>query len=322
MKTKNIIALAILLAVVFSSCQTNNPENNLDQNIKTNIPGLVIKEHVSIMDWLANKDEATIYYSFVDYPSGMCTKGIYNQFQEAKTIMFNERLGIRMHDSCAIDNSQGKTICHVMRKCEVVDKEREESLDPQIFRMPKGTKQNEYFSFDFTISEVSPIYIQNPKPTPCNPIPMCYYHQMDIMWNPDSNNPTRMMIVTEWNGLNMDGASADTTIIHHLETKDDGIVTLDDDIFNGMPDGALVNIWLVRENIVMIHLEGEEKTWEEIIKRIEYKPEDLYTFTHNNPEYTYSYPVYYEFGAIAHLPIFLIKETREPVPDRVEPVYD
>ena len=320
MKTKNI--LAILLAIVFVSCQTNNPVNTQTQENKTNVSGLVVKEHVPVREWLSNKEESVIYYSFVDYPSGMCTKGVYNQFPEANTIMLNNRIGIRLQDSCVVDNSQRENICHIARKWQVIDKEQEDTSYTQNQKMPERVQRSPVFSFDFTTSAVEPINILRPLPTDCNPIPMCYYHAMDIEWNPDPHNPTQIMIITEWNGLNMNGISIDTTIINHRETDDDGIVTLDDHIFDGMPDGALVNIWLVRGNIVIIYHEGHPITPGDLLGEIEHDPTELTTLLHENPEVSYQlHSVHLMFGAIAHLPIFLIRKPNEPIKDRITPIY-
>lgn len=319
MKTKNIFA--ILLIVLLVSCQTNYPEDKQLQESKTNFPGLKIKEHVPIMEWLESKEETVIHYSFVDYPSGICSKGVYYPTRDANTIMLNDRLGIRIQDTCVIDDSQGKNICHVTRKYEVIDKEEDTSLN-QKSMMPARIQRSDDFSFDFTTTAVDPITILSPQPTDCNPIPMCYYHLMDIKWTPDSHHPTQMMIITEWNGLNMDGTSVNTTVVHHMETDDDGVVTLNDNIFNGMPDGALVNIWLVRENIVTIYSSGNQITPGNLMDHIEHHPEELTVLIHDHPELLYQlYSTEYVFGAIAHLPIFLIRESSEPIEERKDPIY-
>lgn len=319
MKTKNIFA--ILLVVLLVSCQTNDPDNKQLQESKTNIPGLKIKEHVPIQEWLEKKDQSVIHYSFVDYPSGKCTRGVYNSTQGANTIMLNDRFGIRVQDTCVVDYSSGKNTCHVARKYKVIDKEEDTSSD-QKSMMPARIRADETFSFNFSTSGVDSITILSPLPTECNPIPMCYYHSMDIRWNPDSHNPTQVMIIAEWNGLKMDGTSTNTTVIHYMETDDDGISTLDDNIFNGMPDGALVNIWLVRENIVTIYEDWTQITPGTILEEIENHPETFTQLIHDNPTATYQfYTTLYVFGAIAHLPIFLIRNSNEPIDERKDPTY-
>lgn len=318
MKTKNIFAILLIFLLV--SCQTNYPEDKQLQESKTNFPGLKIKEHVPIKEWLESKDETVIHYSFVDYPSGICTKGVYYPTQGANTIMLNDRLGIRIQDTCVIDNSVGTYNCHVTRKYEVIDKE--DTLLNQKSKMPARIQRSGVFSFDFTTVGVDSITILSPLPTDCNPIPMCYYHLMDLMWTPDSHNPTQMMIIAEWNGLNMDGTSVNTTVIHHMETDDDGIVTLDDNLFNGMPDGALVNIWLVRENIVTVYHDWTPITPGTILEEIENNPETLTQLIHDDPTLLHQfYTTEYMFGAIAHLPIFLIRNSKEPIDERKDPTY-
>ena len=89
-----------------------------------------------------------------------------------------------------------------------------------------------------------------------------------------------------------------------------------------MPDGALVNIWLVRENIITIYYENTITTWGELAEMGERDPTLLYTLIHDHPEYTYEYHhVYAVYGAVAHLPIFLIRKTINQIKDRPHLIY-
>jgi hypothetical protein len=107
-----------------------------------------------------------------------------------------------------------------------------------------------------------------------------------------------------------------------METDDDGIVTLDDNLFNGMPDGALVNIWLVRENIVTVYHDWTPITPGTILEEIENNPETFYQLIHDDPTLLHQfYTTEYMFGAIAHLPIFLIRNSKEPIDERKDPTY-
>lgn len=318
MKTK--ILLAMFLAAMFISCNTNDP-NNLSSNEKIiDASGIKMVENTPVMDWLKDDGESIIHLSFVDYPSGECSYSTFGRNMDAVTIMLNDSIGITIQDSCILDNSDNNKIAYRMtRRCQVIEKDGQDAhirplLSPSPHRAP--------FTFDFAHSAVDPITILAPLPTDCNPIPMCYYHSMDVRWNADTHNPTKMMIIAEWNGLNMDGSSVDTTIIHHMETNDNGCVTLQDGIFNDMPDGALVNIWLVRENIITIYYENTITTWGELAEMGERDPTLLYTLIHDHPEYTYEYHhVYAVYGAVAHLPIFLIRKTIDQIKDRPHPIY-
>lgn len=82
---------------------------------------------------------------------------------------------------------------------------------------------------------------------------MCYYDEMEIAWNPDINNSNGVMIIAEWNGVTMNGTSSETETIIGIDfVEDNGVTTLDNAIFEGMPDEALVNLWLIRANVVTV----------------------------------------------------------------------
>lgn len=318
MKTR--ILLVMLLAILFISCNTNDPNGLSSKEKIIDVSGVKMIENTPILDWIKNDCGSIIHFSFVDYPTGTCSQITFERNMDANTIMLNDNIGIRIQDSCAFDDSNNKGIFYMTRRCEVIDRSKEGTSNNPL--QIRSQTRNEPFSFQFTSSVVDPITITAPLPTDCTPIPMCYYHSMDIRWNADTYNPTEMMIVTEWNGLNMDGSSMDTTIIHHMETADDGVVTLDDNIFNGMPDGALVNIWLIRENIVTIVYDNTNTTWEGSLENVEHDPTLLTQLLIDHPEYTYEYHhVYGVYGAIAHLPIFLIRDTKEEIEERKHAIY-
>ena len=310
----------MFLATMFISCKTNDPNDFSSKDKIIDESGVMMRENTPIFDWIKDDGASIIHFSFVDYPSGECSYSTLNRNMNPITIMLNDNVGITIHDSCILGNPDDNKIAfHMTRRCQVIEKDDQDAhirplLSPSPHRAP--------FTFNFAHSAVDPITILAPLPTDCNPIPMCYYHSMDIRWNADTHNPTEMMIITEWNGLNMDGSSVDTTIIHHMETRDDGCVTLDDNIFNGMPDGALVNIWLIRENIITIVYENTITTWEGLGEMAEHDPTMLTTLIHDHPEYTYEYHhVYAVYGAIAHLPIFLIRKTKDEIKERPHPIY-
>lgn len=76
---------------------------------------------------------------------------------------------------------------------------------------------------------------------------------MEIAWNPDINNSNGVMIIAEWNGVTMNGTSSETETIIGIDfVEDNGVTTLDNAIFEGMPDEALVNLWLIRANVVTV----------------------------------------------------------------------
>ena len=319
MKTK--IAIMMLATAFITACQTNNEPNNISRNKAIEkSSSLNIRESGSVIDLLKVKDDAFAHYSFVDYPSGVCMRTHQTQVGESNTIMLSDKMGIRIQDSCCFEDKQGESVCHIARNYRLIGFDPEESSENQNQERSQLPLEGSY-TYSFSSSDVDPIYILSPAPTACNPIPMCYYHLMDIMWN--TSSPSRavdkIMILTEWNGLHMDGTSIDTTIIHHVEVDNTGITTLYDDMFDGMPDEGLVNIWLIREKIKTIYYSHNPLTWHEALTLLEHDP---YKFAHllqDNPEilhYAQSTDIIY--GASTHLPIYLIRNTIDSIYERID----
>lgn len=314
MKARSLlIALPVIL---LSACHLNNDPNKVAvQGDSKSVSGLKVKK-ISLSELERKEGEIFAQFSFVDYPSGECRHIRYEHNTDANTIMLSKNMGIRLQDSCYIETKSGENVFHMTRRYRFVNKNLEENLNGTISEEPQLLSEDT-FSYTITSRNVDSIYILQPAPTACNPIPLCYYHLMDIMWNPDLNNHLKVMIVTEWNGLRMDGSSVDTTIIHHMEVDDTGIATLNDNMFAGMPDEAFVNIWLTRESIETIYYDENPVTWQQAIEIVESNPQELYVLIHDNPEYLHIlHSTYVVYGAIAHLPIYLIRNTKEEVPER------
>ena len=114
---------------------------------------------------------------------------------------------------------------------------------------------------------------------------MCYYDNMEIEWNPDYNNTNGVLIITEWNGVTLTGASVGSGTTIGIDFVDDtGVTTLNNDLFNGMPDEAFVNLWLLRANIVDVSHVGDG-TLENLMAMANEDPSMMETFLEENPEF-------------------------------------
>lgn len=314
MKTR--ILLIALPVILLSACHLNDESAEVAvQGDSTHVSGLKVKK-TSLSEFGKHEGEIFAHFSFTDYPTGECRHIRYEHNTDANTIMLSENMGIRLQDSCYVENKSGENVLHMTRKYRFVNKNLEGRLNDAESENPQQFSEG-IFSYTITSPVMDSIYIIQPAPTICNPIPLCYYHLMDIMWNPDLNNQLKVMIVTEWNGLCLDGSSMDTTIIHHVEVDDTGVATLNDNMFSGMPDEAFVNIWLTRESIETIYYDDNPVTWQQAIEIVEHNPQELQVLIHDNPEYLHIlHSTYIVYGAIAHLPIYLIRKTMDEVPER------
>lgn len=315
---KKKILFAVALAFLMLACQTNDPQNEQrNEMVKSSSPNIGVKENIPLLQFLEkikNGEEAFVQLSFVDYPSFLESLHTYKCNADPNTIMLSENIGVCIQDSFATESLEGNNICHIRRKANMVYRDEVEA--PYKAKRNDPNIGNEDIIFDawFTMYPPEPLHFIRPYADECNPIPMCYYHQMDVAWNVDLFNPDKVVIIAEWNGVMMDGTSIDTTVIHHIVADDIGVCTLGDIMFSGVPDEALVNLWIIRANTVEVYYDGPI-TLEQV--ETDVNPEDLRTFFHNNPEFLYGLQsTILVNGAVAHLPIYLIRNTVNPVPMR------
>lgn len=107
--------------------------------------------------------------------------------------------------------------------------------------------------------DIVPIEITQPVFDECNVIPYCWYHNMDIAWNADPNNLNGVVIIAAWTGVKLRGhTDSNMPPIYNVDlVEDNGYTTLDDDLFQGMPENAVVTLILLRANVVNVEIEGE-----------------------------------------------------------------
>lgn len=81
--------------------------------------------------------------------------------------------------------------------------------------------------------------------------PLCYYKDLEIEWNADSNNTNGIVVAVEWNGTMIFGANYPDTYIRRVDVinEDNGHAVLNNELFEDIPDTALVTISILRGNI-------------------------------------------------------------------------
>ena len=89
--------------------------------------------------------------------------------------------------------------------------------------------------------------------------------------------------------------------------EDNGVTILDNGLFEGMPDEALVNLWLLRANVAdLSDIEGG--TLEDLIELANDDPYIMETLLEENPEYLLALQAMtLGCGAVAMLPFYLIR---------------
>lgn len=115
-----------------------------------------------------------------------------------------------------------------------------------------------------TLQSVEPIYIYSPYFSNCNTIPYCYYENMQIDWNANIDPDKNLYIITMWNGTYFDEPAVQQTVVHVDVVNDNGSAVLNNNLFDDMPDGALVTLMLVRANFIEVTLDDSEVQIEDV----------------------------------------------------------
>jgi len=108
---------------------------------------------------------------------------------------------------------------------------------------------------DITVTitnEVMPITIVRPYVEECGIVPKCYYDEMEIEWNGDLNNSQGIVALIRWTGMILDREEINEPIYNLCILEDTGVATLDNAMFDNIPDRAYVTMFLIRANILQV----------------------------------------------------------------------
>lgn len=131
------------------------------------------------------------------------------------------------------------------------------------------SKKGRRFSAERTsvtiFSQVLPIQLLSPRAEDPAYMPLVYYNNLKLTWNPDETNNNGIIVFVEWNGLVYDdGDDSEIPIRRAILVPDIGETTLSGDIFDGIPNYASVSLYLIRANIVEVTQEGMEMPFEDV----------------------------------------------------------
>lgn len=120
------------------------------------------------------------------------------------------------------------------------------------------------------MNNVMPITIIRPYVEECAIIPKCYYEDMEIEWTGDSNNTQGIIVLIQWTGTVLDGEGNREAIYNVCLLEDSGVATLDNAMFDNIPDQAYVTMFLIRADILQVQendetVNFEDYDWEAII---------------------------------------------------------
>jgi len=118
-----------------------------------------------------------------------------------------------------------------------------------------------------TITMYVPDLLQITSPNVANPedlMPYCYYKNFVLGWNADPQNENGLVVVVEWNGRDLYGNEYKEYVRNaDIIKNDNGKAVLNNKLFDGIPQGAIVQIQLIRGNIeataIVIDEDGNEE---------------------------------------------------------------
>lgn len=284
MKAKTLL---LLLSVVLVACHKEEVDSNTsgDNSIKYKI---ICKEHSPYLDWYMSNGESFVSYVLRDYPVN--EEGIkYERVQgnEDNNINLNEKVVVQIHDDYTLDNDGKVTTLSLKREANI------------------NQSQNVEYESKFEIPSATPIELVRPKVDKSNPIPMCYFDNFEIEWNGDETNRNGVVIIAEWNGCTMHKPAEPLSYACVDIVDDKGVTTLKTELFEKMPNEALVNLWLIRGNLISI---GHENT-NGINEITKYSQDEIAELLSKNPELLLQMqPFMLGAGAVATFSFFLIKE--------------
>lgn len=283
MKTK--LFLIFLLAVFCAACKDSKNTEVIGEGANAPKYNVICKKTSPYIDWYIKNPESIIQYSYAKSPLQ-----VFERNTQDNTLMLNDKVGIRIHDSYTISNNDQTTTFSFTREASVLESNSSAT--------------------NLTIIETQtaePIEFIQPNTDGCNCIPLCYYEDMQIEWNPDPNNTNGIVVVAEWNGITMNGQTGQSSIANIDIVDDTGVAVLNNDLFEGIPDEALINLWLLRANIVEIDYSGDMSLLA-LLEMTNSEQDLIQTYLEENPEFLSSLQTtIVGTGAIAVLPMYLIR---------------
>ena len=253
MKKNVLFAALIALSAMMVACESpdQDPQKEAEPYrilANANSPYAPLLDNAREMFWV---------YSYTDMHLFLDSALLYTHFynNEANTYVLDD-----VHNS----NLMVKDTCEVIRNEAVntITVKRMVNLTPfAISTTLCSTVSMENFD---------PITFKRPYATECDPMPFCYYKDMEIAWNEADENENGVIIIAEWLGSNaFDIHTHCPSIIRVDIVEDNGVTVLNNELFEDMPHGAIINLWLVRASIAAPKMNKDTEAMAEFLRTIE-----------------------------------------------------
>lgn len=296
MKAKTLLLLPLIALV---ACSSNEPSSQ-NASSKYNI---LFKVQSPYLQWYLNDMESFISYSIRTFPSDLNDHQYENvRRTEDNTITLENGLKIRLHDDYVLKDEKDSTHLYLKRTATLQEGDIGAPLRMRSEDIISSEISQEY-TYQIPIPE--PINLYSPEIDYCNLFPLCYYENFILRWNADMNNNAGVVIISEWNGCMLECSPQDISIANVDLVADNGETVLNTDLFQGIPDKALVNLYLIRGNLTTITNDGILTLGE----ALQLPPEQFEEILQENPDILLELqPFMLGSGAVSTFSFFLIRE--------------
>ncbi len=286
MKTKHL--LLVCMAAAFVACHNEDITLHSGENYSDKY-AILYNGQSPYLDWYLGNKETFVSYIYRDYPTDTIGKQRVSVARtENNTIHMNENVDIRLHDDYNLVREHDSTYLVLTRSAWI----------------NQGTAIQ--YTDTFSVPTASPIDLISPQINTCTYLPLCYYDNFILEWSVEAEeNPNGVVIIAEWNGCTMHNPAEPVEWANIDIVKDKGSAVLSTNLFEKMPNEALVNLWLIRGNLIT---EGE-KSASTITTLQELSEVDMSETLHMHPECLMDLqPFMLGSGAVTTFSFFLIKE--------------
>lgn len=299
---KNHIFLYATVIFSLVACNLEEPENS---SHKSNIfENILYTEKSPYIDWLLSDKEAFVSYTTRMYPTNINGEQSENiRGAEDNTITLKDGLKIHLHDDYSLKYGVEETTLYLSRTATILQEPNSKSH--RIHGATEEAVSSLNHTYEYAIQTATPIQLIRPEINTCIQIPMCFHENFEVEWDADVTNENGVIIVAEWNGCSMYEPAQDVSVANVDIVEDSGLAVLDPMLFEGMPNEALVNLWLIRGNFITIEGEGEISLKEALENSPEVIEDLLATQSNLLLELQ---PFILGSGAITSFSFFLIKE--------------
>lgn len=253
MKKNLLFAALIALSAMMVACESLNHDPQKEAEpyrilANANSPYAPLLDYAREMFWV---------YSYTDMHLFLDSALLYTHF-------YNNDVNTYVLDDVHNSNLMVKDTCEVIRDEAVntITVKRTVNLTPFAI----STTLCSTVSMD----NFDPITFKRPYATECDPVPFCYYKDMEIEWNEADENENGVIIIAEWLGSNaFDIHTHCPSIIRVDIVEDNGVTVLNNELFEDMPHGAKINLWLVRASITAPKMNKDTEAMVEFLRTIE-----------------------------------------------------